>query len=493
MNRSIVIYVLGYILKTEGVLMSLPCLIALIYREKEGWAYFIVAMISILLGQLMSMRKPKDYVIYLKEGCVATSLSWILMGGVGAIPFMITGEIPSFINALFEMVSGFTTTGASILSDVEAVSRCSTTWRCFSHWIGGMGVLVFIIAIVPLSGGSNINLMRAESPGPSVGKLVPKVKHTARILYIIYLGLSLIEFIVLIAAKMPVFDAMNTTFGTAGTGGFGIKNTSLGGYSVTIQWIVTIFMMLFGVNFNAYYIMIFGSIKKALSMEEVRAYFGIILTAIVIITINIYSICSGVWDAVTKSAFQVGSIITTTGFATTDFNIWPQTSKTILVLLMFVGACAGSTGGGIKVSRFVILIKTVIKELNSYIHPRSVRKIKVEGKTVEHEVIRSVNVYIITYILVFVASVFLVSIEGKDLTTNFTAVAATFNNIGPGLELVGPTQNFEHFNVFSKLVMIFDMLAGRLELFPLLLLFHPVVIKEMFEDKRRYRKSQKTD
>ena len=406
---------------------------------------------------------------------------------------MITGEIPSFINALFEMVSGFTTTGASILSDVEAVSRCSTTWRCFSHWIGGMGVLVFIIAIVPLSGGSNINLMRAESPGPSVGKLVPKVKHTARILYIIYLGLSLIEFIVLIAAKMPVFDAMNTTFGTAGTGGFGIKNTSLGGYSVTIQWIVTIFMMLFGVNFNAYYIMIFGSIKKALSMEEVRAYFGIILTAIVIITINIYSICSGVWDAVTKSAFQVSSIITTTGFATTDFNIWPQTSKTILVLLMFVGACAGSTGGGIKVSRFVILIKTVIKELNSYIHPRSVRKIKVEGKTVEHEVIRSVNVYIITYILVFVASVFLVSIEGKDLTTNFTAVAATFNNIGPGLELVGPTQNFEHFNVFSKLVMIFDMLAGRLELFPLLLLFHPVVIKEMFEDKRRYRKSQKTD
>ena len=492
MNRSIVIYVLGYILKTEGVLMSLPCLIALIYREKEGWAYFIVAMISILLGQLMSMRKPKDYVIYLKEGCVATSLSWILMG-VGAIPFMITGEIPSFINALFEMVSGFTTTGASILSDVEAVSRCSTTWRCFSHWIGGMGVLVFIIAIVPLSGGSNINLMRAESPGPSVGKLVPKIKHTARILYIIYLGLSLIEFIVLIAAKMPVFDAMNTTFGTAGTGGFGIKNSSLGGYSVTIQWIVTIFMMLFGVNFNAYYIMIFGSIKKALSMEEVRAYFGIILTAIVIITINIYSMCSGVWDAVTKSAFQVGSIITTTGFATTDFNIWPQTSKTILVLLMFVGACAGSTGGGIKVSRFVILIKTVIKELNSYIHPRSVRKIKVEGKTVEHEVIRSVNVYIITYILVFVASVFLVSIEGKDLTTNFTAVAATFNNIGPGLELVGPTQNFEHFNVFSKLVMIFDMLAGRLELFPLLLLFHPVVIKEMFEDKRRYRKSQKTD
>jgi trk system potassium uptake protein TrkH len=490
MNRSIVIYVLGYILKTEGVLMSLPCLVALIYQEKEGFAYLIVGVISILLGQLLTMRKPKDYVIYLKEGCVATSLSWILMGVVGAIPFMITGEIPSFINALFEMVSGFTTTGASILSDVEVVSRCSTTWRCFSHWIGGMGVLVFIIAIVPLSGGSNINLMRAESPGPSVGKLVPKVKHTA-ILYIIYLGLSLIEFIILLLAKMPVFDAMNTTFGTAGTGGFGIKNSSLGGYSVTIQWIVTVFMILFGVNFNAYYLMLFGSIKKALTMEEVRAYFGIILTSIVIITINIYSMCSSVWDAITKSAFQVGSIITTTGFSTIDFNLWPQTSKTILVLLMFVGACAGSTGGGIKVSRFVILIKTMVKELNSYIHPRSVRKIKVEGKPVEHEVIRSVNVYLITYVLVFVASVFLVSFEGKDLTTNFTAVAATFNNIGPGLELVGPTQNFAHFNVLSKLVMIFDMLAGRLELFPLLLLFHPVIIKEMFEDKRRYKKAKK--
>lgn len=487
MNRSIVIYVLGYILKTEGVLMSLPCLIALIYREKEGWAYFIVAMISILLGQLMSMRKPKDYVIYLKEGCVATSLSWILMGIVGAIPFMITGEIPSFINALFEMVSGFTTTGASILSDVEAVSRCSTTWRCFSHWIGGMGVLVFIIAIVPLSGGSNINLMRAESPGPSVGKLVPKVRHTARILYIIYFGLTLLEFIILVMAKMPVFDAVNTSFATAGTGGFGIKNDSIGSYSVAIQWIVTIFMILFGVNFNAYYLLFFGSIKKALSMEEVRVYFGIILAAITAITINIYSMCSGVWDAITKSAFQVGSIITTTGFSTTDFNLWPQTSKTILVLLMFVGACAGSTGGGIKVSRFVILIKTIIKELNSYIHPRSVKKIKVEGKPVEHEVIRSVNVYMITFILTFVVSVFLVSLEGKDLTTNFTAVAATINNIGPGLELAGPTQNFGHFGILSKIVIVFDMLAGRLELFPMLLLFHPVVIKEMLADKRKYR------
>jgi len=493
MNYRMIAYSVGRILVAVAATMLAPLGLSLLYGESIALAYVIPIVISVLIGLCVSAKAPKNKSLYGRDGMFIVAIGWIVISIIGCLPFYISGQIPSFVDSFFETVSGFTTTGASILSDVEAVSRCSTTWRCFSHWIGGMGVLVFIIAIVPLSGGSNINLMRAESPGPSVGKLVPKIKHTARILYIIYLGLSLIEFIVLIAAKMPVFDAMNTTFGTAGTGGFGIKNSSLGGYSVTIQWIVTIFMMLFGVNFNAYYIMIFGSIKKALSMEEVRAYFAIILTAIVIITINIYSMCSGVWDAVTKSAFQVGSIITTTGFATTDFNIWPQTSKTILVLLMFVGACAGSTGGGIKVSRFVILIKTVIKELNSYIHPRSVRKIKVEGKTVEHEVIRSVNVYIITYILVFVASVFLVSIEGKDLTTNFTAVAATFNNIGPGLELVGPTQNFEHFNVFSKLVMIFDMLAGRLELFPLLLLFHPVVIKEMFEDKRRYRKSQKTD
>ena len=472
MNRTMIIYILGCILKTEGVLMALPCLVALIYHESQGIAYVIVAVLSLIAGMLLTIRKPKDYIIYLKEGCIATSLSWILMGIVGSFPFMITGEIPSFIDALFETVSGFTTTGASILSDVE---------------IGGMGVLVFIIAIVPLSGGSNINLMRAESPGPSVGKLVPKVRHTARILYIIYFGLTLLEFIILVMAKMPVFDAVNTSFATAGTGGFGIKNDSIGSYSVAIQWIVTIFMILFGVNFNAYYLLFFGSIKKALSMEEVRVYFGIILAAITAITINIYSMCSGVWDAITKSAFQVGSIITTTGFSTTDFNLWPQTSKTILVLLMFVGACAGSTGGGIKVSRFVILIKTIIKELNSYIHPRSVKKIKVEGKPVEHEVIRSVNVYMITFILTFVVSVFLVSLEGKDLTTNFTAVAATINNIGPGLELAGPTHNFGHFGILSKIVIIFDMLAGRLELFPMLLLFHPVVIKEMLADKRKYR------
>ena len=483
MNRTMIIYILGCILKTEGVLMALPCLVALIYHESQGIAYVIVAVLSLIAGMLLTIRKPKDYIIYLKEGCIATSLSWILMGIVGSFPFMITGEIPSFIDALFETVSGFTTTGASILSDVESLSHCSIIWRSFTHWIGGMGVLVFIIAIVPLSGGSNINLMRAESPGPSVGKLVPKVRHTARILYIIYFGLTLLEFIILVMAKMPVFDAVNTSFATAGTGGFGIKNDSIGSYSVAIQWIVTIFMILFGVNFNAYYLLFFGSIKKALSMEEVRVYFGIILAAITAITINIYSMCSGVWDAITKSAFQVGSIITTTGFSSVDFDKWSQTCKTVLIFLMFCGACAGSTGGGIKVSRFIILVKTIIKDLESYIHPKCIRKIQIDKKPVEHEVVRSVNVFFITFFIIFAASIFILSFEGKDFITNFTAVAATMNNIGPGLALVGPTCSFGHFTVISKLVLIFDMLAGRLELFPLLILFHPAIWKEMFKIK----------
>ena len=487
MNFRIIAYIVGWVCNFQAMFMVLPCITALIYQEHEFFAFLISMIVCLIVGLPLTIRKPKNKVFYTKDGCVAVALSWFALCISGAVPFVLSGAIPHPIDAFFETVSGFTTTGSSILTDVEVLPHCILIWRSFTHWIGGMGVLVFLLAVLPLSGGSNINLMKAESPGPSVGKLVPKVRHTARILYIIYFGLTLLEFIILVMAKMPVFDAVNTSFATAGTGGFGIKNDSIGSYSVAIQWIVTIFMILFGVNFNAYYLLFFGSIKKALSMEEVRVYFGIILAAITAITINIYSMCSGVWDAITKSAFQVGSIITTTGFSTTDFNLWPQTSKTILVLLMFVGACAGSTGGGIKVSRFVILIKTIIKELNSYIHPRSVKKIKVEGKPVEHEVIRSVNVYMITFILTFVVSVFLVSLEGKDLTTNFTAVAATINNIGPGLELAGPTHNFGHFGILSKIVIVFDMLAGRLELFPMLLLFHPVVIKEMLADKRKYR------
>lgn len=483
MNSSMVRFILGQVLRIEAALLLLPCLIAVYYGEREGFAYLVVAVACLFLGTLMNLSKPREKVFYLKEGCVATALSWILLSFFGCLPFLITGEIPRFEDALFETISGFTTTGASILNDVEALSRCSMIWRSFTHWIGGMGVLVFLLAVVPLSGGSNINLMRAESPGPSVGKLVPKVRYTARILYLIYFGMTLLEIVLLVAGRMPVFDAVATSFGTAGTGGFGIKNDSIAGYSPYVQWVVTVFMILFGVNFNAFYLLVYRQFKRAFSMEEVRYYFLIIGVSIAIIFFQILDTVSNVEAALRHSAFQVASIITTTGFATMDFNLWSQPCKTILVLLMFVGACAGSTGGGIKVSRFVVLVKTMIKEFNSYIHPKSIKKIKIEGKPVEHEVVRAINVYFITFMLVFSASVFLISFEGKDLVTNFTAVAATINNIGPGLELVGPTQNFSVFRVFSKYVLMFDMLAGRLELFPLLILFHPTIWKDAIDHK----------
>ena len=483
MNSSIIRFILGYILKTEAALLLLPCLVALIYAEPEGLWYLPVAASCFLLGALMTRRKPKDSVFYLKEGCIATSLSWIFLSFFGCLPFCLTGEIPSFTDALFETVSGFTTTGASILSDVEALSHCSLFWRSFTHWIGGMGVLVFLLAIVPLSGGSNINLMRAESPGPSVGKLVPKVRYTARILYLIYLGMTVIEIILLLLGKMPLFDAVCISFGTAGTGGFGIKNDSIASCSPYLQWVVTIFMISFGINFNAYYLIIFDKIKKALKMEEIRYYLLIIIASVGIIFLSILDTCSSAFEALTHSAFQVASIITTTGFSTTDFNQWTSTCKVILVLLMFVGACAGSTGGGIKVSRFVILFKTVKKEFTSYIHPKSIKKIQMDGKPVDHEIIRTVNVYIITFMVLFVLSVFLISFDNTDIITGFTAVAATINNIGPGLELVGPVENFGFFSPFAKYVLIFDMLAGRLELFPLLLLFHPSIWRDLFAYK----------
>ena len=480
MNTAIIRFILGHVLKIEGLFLFLPAIVSGIYQEHEGFYFVGVASVSLLLGFIMTKKTPKSQVFYLKEGCIATSLSWILLSFFGCLPFYLSGEIPSFTDAMFETISGFTTTGATILSDVEGLSYCALFWRSFTHWIGGMGVLVFLLAVIPLSGGSHINLMRAESPGPSVGKLVPKIRYTAQILYLIYFVMTVLECILLLIGGMPLFDALTTSFGTAGTGGFGIKNDSFVSYSPYLQWVVTIFMMLFGINFNAYYLILFGTIKKALSIEEVRVYIGIIIAAVGVIFFNVLGTCGSIFETLTHSSFQVISIMTTTGFSSVEFNLWPQASKTILVLLMFIGACAGSTGGGIKVSRLIILFKTLFKELNSYIHPKIVKKIKMDGKPVEHDIMRSTNVYFITFMIIFTISVLAVSFEDKDLVTNFTAVIATLNNIGPGLELAGPTQNFGHFSIFSKYVLMFDMLAGRLELFPLLILFHPSAWKDFF-------------
>lgn len=473
MNASMIFYILGHVLRIEGVFMLLSATVGLIYNEKNGLVFLVMAICLFLLGLLLSIKKPKNTTIYLKEGCVITALSWILMSFFGALPFYITKEIPSLVDAMFETVSGFTTTGASIMPDVEILCHASQFWRCFTHWVGGMGVLVFLLAIIPMSGGSNINLMRAESPGPSVGKLVPKMRQSAALLYLIYLFLTALETMLLVLGKLPVFESICTSFGTAGTGGFGVYRDSLSSQTPYIQWVVTIFMILFGVNFNFYFFLLYRHIRKAVKMSEVRAYLAVILVSIGIISVNVYHQFESVSASIRHSSFQVASIITTTGFASTDFDLWPETSKVILVILMFIGACAGSTGGGIKVSRFIILIKSIGKELKSYVHPKSVSKITMDGCPVEHEIVRSVNVFFITFVLIFTFSLLLVSLDNRGLVSSFTAVAATINNIGPGLEAVGPTQNYAGFSAFSKLVMIFDMLAGRLELFPMLMLFNP--------------------
>lgn len=471
MNYGIICYVIGWVLNFEAAFMVPSCLVALIYGESAGFALLITAALSLAIGLLIIRKRPKSMSMYAKEGFVTVALCWIILSAIGALPFVLAGAIPSYVDALFEIVSGFTTTGSSILSDVEALPHCLLFWRSFTHWIGGMGVLVFVMAVLPLAGGTNMYMMKAESPGPSVGKLVPRVKRTAVILYGMYLAMSILLLIFLLAGRMPVFDALLTMFGTAGTGGFGIKNDSMAGYSPYLQWVVAIFMILFGVNFNAYYLLLKKKWKDASSSIEVRVYFAVILFAIAAITWNTMPMFSGLGTALRHAAFQVGSIITTTGFATTDFDLWPSFSKTVLVLLMFIGACAGSTGGGIKVSRIIILFKSIQKELNVIVHPHNVKKLKMDGRMIEHNVLRSVNVFLVSYVMIFAVSVLLISLDNFDFTTNFTAVAATINNIGPGLSMVGPTQNFGAFSNFSKLVLIFDMLVGRLELFPVLILF----------------------
>ena len=473
MNYSIVLYILGCVLKFESAFLVLPALVGLIYREHASVSYLAVAVLCLILGVLLTHKKPRSTNLYTREGFVAVALSWIIMSIFGAIPFVLTGDIPFYVDALFETISGFTTTGSSILTDVESISKASLFWRSFSHWIGGMGVFVFIMAILPMMGGSTMNLMKAESPGPSVSKLVPHVKDTAKILYGIYIAITICEATILRALGMPLFDSLTTTFGTVGTGGFGIRNDSIAGYSPAIQITITVFMILSGINYTAYFYILTGKIKELFKIEEVRWYLAIIFGSVAVITWNVRSLYPTFSETLRHAFFQVGSIITTTGYATTDFDLWPALSKTLLVTLMFIGACAGSTSGGIKVSRILILLKTIRKELTLIIHPRQVKKIRMDGHPVDHETLRSANVFLVVYFVLLLTSMLLISVDEFDFSTNFTSVVTVLNNIGPGLNLVGPTQNFSIFSPFSKFVLMFDMLAGRLELFPMMILLMP--------------------
>lgn len=479
MNYALVIYVTGMLLRFESLFLMLPCVTALIYKEMSvALSFFGVAAVCLVLSFLLTRKKPSgSQQMYARDGFAIVALCWLVMGLFGALPFVICKDIPNYIDALFEIISGFTTTGASIVPNVEILSHGTLMWRSFSHWIGGMGVFVFILAVMPLlgGGGTNMNLMKAESPGPSVTKLVPKIKDTAKILYGIYFGITVVEVVLLCICKMPLFEALTTSFGTVGTGGFGVKADSLAGYSPQIQWIVTIFMILSGINFGIYFLLLARRFSDAFRIEEVRWYLGIVVATGLFIAWNIRDMYSSFGEAIRQSFFQVASIITTTGYATADFDLWPEISKTILVLLMFIGACASSTGGGIKVSRVILWVKSLNRELSYINHPGEVKKIRMDGKSVDEGTIRSANIYLSAYFFILLISVLLISIDNFDFTTNFTGVVACLNNIGPGLAKVGPVCNYSGYSWFSKIVLIFDMLAGRLELFPLLLVLRPTL------------------
>lgn len=477
MNFKMILNILGWILIFEALFFLVPIITAVVYGEAVLADFLISAGLCLICGGLLIMKKPENKALYSREGYVIVSLSWIVLSLFGALPFYISGVIPNFVDALFETVSGFTTTGATVLGEVETLPKAILIWRSFTHWVGGMGVLVFIMAFVPLSGGQNMHIMKAESPGPSVSKLVPRVKTTAMILYSIYFVLTFAEFIVLLIGGMRVFDALNASFSTAGTGGFGFRNDSFASFSPALQIIVTVFMLIFSINFSSYYLLITGKLKEVFN-SELKVFALIVISAITVITLNIRHLFPSVGDALRNASFTVASIVSTTGFSTADFDMWPELSRTIIVLIMFIGACAGSTGGGIKVSRIIILFKSMAKELSVMIHPKQVRKITVDSHAIDHETVRSVNVYMVCYIMVFVISMGVMSFDNYDLITNFTAVAATLNNVGPGLEMVGPIQNFGFMSSPTKLILIFDMLAGRLELFPMLLLFAPATWKK---------------
>lgn len=474
MNRRMIVYTLSKMISMEGILLLLPAITGFIYQESAAFVYLIMAIALFALGSLASYKKPKQQRIYAREGFITCALAWLIVSMLGAIPFVITGEIPHYVDAFFETVSGFTTTGASILNDIEALSHASLFWRSFSHWVGGMGILVFVLAFLPGSDGRTLHIMKAEVPGPVVGKLVSKVSVTARILYMIYAVMTAIEVVLLLLGGMPLFDSLLNSFGTAGTGGFAILNAGIGGYqSAYVDYVISIFMLLFGINFNLFYFICLGKVKDALHSEELKWYLGIVFGAVMIIAVNIQYLYGSFLEAFRYSLFQVSSIITTTGYTTADYGAWPMLSQLVLLTLMFVGAMAGSTGGGIKVSRIAILIKSSFQACKKVLHPNYVETTEFENKYVDDGTIMNIHRYIGLYIIIFTASLFIIALENIDFMSCFSAVSACFNNIGPGFNVVGPVSNFFSLSDLSKVVLSFDMLAGRLEILPMLLIFLP--------------------
>ncbi len=475
MNYKMIAYLLGRILIIMGCLMCLPLIVSLLYHENASVGFLVAIVLQLVSGMLCSLKKPERTEIYAKEGFIIVAGVWLLTSLAGAIPFTLSGAIPSYVDAFFETVSGFTTTGASILTDIESLPRSALFWRSFTHWIGGMGVLVFVMAVLPKAHVSqSIHIMRAEVPGPQAGKLVSRMRSTARILYGIYVVMTVVEVICLWLAGMPFFDSLLNAFSTAGTGGFSIKNASIAAYNSTaVDMIITVFMALFGINFSLFYLLLTGSLLQVLKDEELHWYLGIIVMAVLLIGINIMPQYQSFWEALRYSAFQVVSIITTTGFITADYSKWPVFSQTLLMILLFIGACAGSTGGGIKISRIMILIKSAFCELRHQLRPRSVTPVRLNGKLLDEQVVYSVLSYMALYVLVFITSQVLLGLDQFSYTSNFTAVATCINNVGPGLDAVGPVNNFSGFSPFSKIILSIDMLAGRLELLPIVSLFLP--------------------
>ncbi len=475
MNRRMVLFTVGRIMIFEAALMLLPAMVAVIYSEACITAFLWSVGAALMIGILLTVAaKPGSRVIFAKEGFITVALAWILLSAVGAMPFYLSGEIPSYVDAFFETVSGFTTTGSSIVRDVSKLSHGILFWRSFTHWVGGMGILVFVTAIIPTLSDRSMHMLRAEMPGPIIGKLVPRAKKTAKILYLIYIVMTVIEIIMLCCGGMPLFDSLLHSFGTAGTGGFGIKPTSVTEYSAYSQWVITIFMLLFGINFNLYYLALIKHFRNILKSGELWCYLGIVGTSTALILINIMPIYNNFSKALRLSAFQVSSIITTTGYATCDFDKWPLFSKTVLLLLMFIGGCAGSTAGGIKVSRFLILIKNIRRDLKRMLHPRSFGTVMFEGKKLGEDTISGVNTYLAVYAFLLFGIFLLLSLDsGFNIETNLSAAVTCFNNVGPAFNIAGPYSSFADYSNLSKTVLSVAMLLGRLEIYPILLLAFP--------------------